>query len=379
MFTLDRTAPAASGLGAPLSIRNLTKRYGDNPPAVDDVSLEIDAGEFVTFLGPSGSGKTTTLSMVAGFTEVTSGQILLACQPIEELPPHRRNIGMVFQSYSLFPHMNVFDNVAFPLRRRGVGKGKIKERVGRVLELIQLSDKADRFPAALSGGQQQRVALARAIVFEPRLLLMDEPLSALDKKLREQMQLEIRRLHKELQITFIFVTHDQEEALVMSDRIAVFRDGRLAQVGTASELYEHPQSLFVANFLGDSNILQGEAHADREAHVLVNSCGRFLAPVSPRLASARAPAAISVRPERMRVVPVTQTCSDPNRVVARVSQIIYVGASRKVEVTLPDGSVMRVREQPRDQVDVREGEEVAVCWPASASTLLPLEQGRAGV
>ena len=371
--------PAATGLGAPLSIRNLTKRYADNPPAVDDVSLDIEAGEFVTFLGPSGSGKTTTLGMVAGFTEVTSGHILLANQPIEELPPHRRNIGMVFQSYSLFPHMNVFDNVAFPLRRRGVGKAEIKARVGRVLELIQLSDKADRFPTALSGGQQQRVALSRAIVFEPRLLLMDEPLSALDKKLREQMQLEIRRLHKELQITFIFVTHDQEEALVMSDRIAVFRDGRLAQVGTATDLYEHPQSLFVANFLGDSNILQGEAHTDHNAHVLVNACGRFLAPPTPRFAGARAPAAISVRPERMRVLPITQTCDDPNRVVARVSQIIYVGASRKVEVTLPDGSLMRVREQPRDQVDVREGEEVAVCWPASASTLLPLEQGRASV
>ena len=371
--------PAATGLGAPLSIRNLTKRYADNPPAVDDVSLDIEAGEFVTFLGPSGSGKTTTLSMVAGFTDVTSGHILLANQPIEELPPHRRNIGMVFQSYSLFPHMNVFDNVAFPLRRRGVGKAEIKARVGRVLELIQLSDKADRFPTALSGGQQQRVALARAIVFEPRLLLMDEPLSALDKKLREQMQLEIRRLHKELQITFIFVTHDQEEALVMSDRIAVFRDGRLAQVGTATDLYEHPQSLFVANFLGDSNILQGDAHAEHDAHVLVNACGRFLAPSTPRFSGARAAAAISVRPERMRVLPVTQTCDDPNRVVARVSQIIYVGASRKVEVTLPDGSLMRVREQPRDQVDVREGEEVAVCWPASASTLLPLEQGRASV
>jgi putative spermidine/putrescine transport system ATP-binding protein len=375
--TTSMAGGVISGLGAALSIRNLTKRYGNNPPAVDNISLEVQAGEFVTFLGPSGSGKTTTLSMVAGFTEVTSGRIMLGKQPIDELPPHRRNIGMVFQSYSLFPHMNVFDNVAFPLKRRGVGKSEIKARVGRVLDLIQLADKADRFPNALSGGQQQRVALARAIVFEPQLLLMDEPLSALDKKLREQMQLEIRRLHKELKITFIFVTHDQEEALVMSDRIAVFNDGRLAQVGTATELYERPQSLFVANFLGDSNIMRGQAHLERDSHVLVNSCGRFVAPRSEQLGSS-SPAAISVRPERMRVLPVSETCSDPNRVVGKVSQIIYVGSSRKVEAALPDGTLIRVREQPRDQIDVREGAEVAICWPSSASTLLPLEQGAAG-
>lgn len=377
---MSKSSPAQgsnAGLGAALSIRNLTKRYGTNVPAVNDVSLEVQAGEFVTFLGPSGSGKTTTLSMIAGFTEVTSGHILLGKQPIDELPPHRRNIGMVFQSYSLFPHMTVFDNVAFPLRRRGLGKSETDARVGRVLELIQLSDKADRFPNALSGGQQQRVALARAIVFEPQLLLMDEPLSALDKKLREQMQLEIRRLHKELKITFIFVTHDQEEALVMSDRIAVFNDGRLAQVGTSTELYENPQSLFVANFLGDSNILRGQAHIEKDGHVLVNSCGRFLAPRSERFDSP-SPAAISVRPERMRVIPVNATCDDPNRVVGRVSQIIYVGSSRKVEAALPDGTLVRVREQPRDQIQVREGSEVAICWPTSAATLLPLEQGVAG-
>jgi putative spermidine/putrescine transport system ATP-binding protein len=365
------------GLGAALSIKNLTKRYGQNVPAVDNVSLDIEAGEFVTFLGPSGSGKTTTLSMVAGFTEVTSGHILLGGQPIEELPPHRRNIGMVFQSYSLFPHMTVFDNVAFPLRRRGVRKAEIKSRVSRVLDLIQLPDKADRYPTALSGGQQQRVALARAIVFEPTLLLMDEPLSALDKKLREQMQLEIRRLHKELKITFIFVTHDQEEALVMSDRIAVFKDGKLAQVGTATDLYERPQSLFVANFLGDSNILRGSAHAEGEEHVLVTPYGTFRAARTGSVANVK-DAAISVRPERMRVLPKAHTSDDPNRINARVSQIIYVGSSRKVEVILPDGSLMQVREQPRDQIYVEEGSEVSVCWPSSASNLLHIEKGESG-
>jgi putative spermidine/putrescine transport system ATP-binding protein len=377
MPSLPSDKNAGGGLGAGLTIRNVTKRYGENAPAVDNISLDVRPGEFVTFLGPSGSGKTTTLSMVAGFTEVTSGHIYLGQQPIDELPPHRRNIGMVFQSYSLFPHMNVFDNVAFPLRRRGLGRAEIKTRVGRVLDLIQLADKADRFPAALSGGQQQRVALARAIVFEPQLLLMDEPLSALDKRLREQMQLEIRRLHKELQITFVFVTHDQEEALVMSDRIAVFNEGKLAQVGTAADLYERPESVFVANFLGDSNILRGQAHVDSGSHVLVNNLGRFTAPKSDRVGTST-PAAISVRPERMRVLPLSQECSDANRVVARVAQIIYVGSSRKVEVRLPDGTLLRVREQPREQIDVQEGAEVAVCWPASAGTLLPLEQVSAG-
>jgi putative spermidine/putrescine transport system ATP-binding protein len=206
---------------------------------------------------------------------------------------------------------------------------------------------------------------------------MDEPLSALDKKLREQMQLEIRRLHKELNITFIFVTHDQEEALVMSDRIAVFQDGKLAQVGTATDLYERPESLFVANFLGDSNILRGIAHTDGDDHILVTSCGTFRAPRARNLDRIK-DAAISVRPERMRVLPTSQTCDDANRVTARVSQIIYVGSSRKVEVKLPDGSLMQVREQPRDQIDVEEGAEVAVCWPSTASNLLPVEQGGRG-
>ena len=357
--------------GAAVSIRSLTKRYG-NIAVVKDIDLEIDGGEFVTFLGPSGSGKTTTLSMVAGFTEVTSGHILLSGQPIESLPPYRRNIGMVFQSYSLFPHMSVFDNVAFPLRRRGVSGVEIKRKVGRVLDLIQLGDKGARYPRELSGGQQQRVALARAIVFEPRLLLMDEPLGALDKKLREQMQLEIRRLHKELQITFIFVTHDQEEALVMSDRIAVFEQGRLAQVGTAEELYERPTSLFVADFLGDSNILRGNATSHGAGRRLVTSCGDFIAPHNPAVSDASA-AAIAVRPERMHLVcdGGTPPSNDVNLAPGRVTQVIYVGSSRKVEVALADGTRVHVREQPRDQANVREGSDVKVCWPVECSRLLP--------
>jgi len=373
MSTTSRTGEATGGLGAALSIQNVTKRYGKMAPAVDNVSLDIQAGEFVTFLGPSGSGKTTMLSMVAGFTELTAGRIRLGVQPIDCLPPYRRNIGMVFQSYSLFPHMSVFDNVAFPLRRRGVSAEEIGKRVGRVLELIQLADKATRFPVALSGGQQQRVALARAIVFEPQLLLMDEPLSALDKKLREELQIEIRRLHQELRITFLFVTHDQEEAMVMSDRIGVFNKGRLVQVGTANELYERPLSLFVANFLGDSNIIIGETVRNGELVMLRSEIGQF-AIANPKESQAVGRAAICVRPEQMRILPVSTATERDNRVVGTVSQIIDVGSSRKVEVTLGNGSRIRVREQPRDVVPVTEGLKIAVCWPSAATRLIPSDE-----
>jgi putative spermidine/putrescine transport system ATP-binding protein len=378
MNWMKPSSETADRRGATVSIRRLTKRYGD-VAAVKDIDLEIEAGEFVTFLGPSGSGKTTTLSMVAGFTDVTEGHILLSGQPIELLPPYRRNIGMVFQSYTLFPHMSVFDNVAFPLRRRGAGRAEIKQKVGRVLDLIQLGDKGARYPRELSGGQQQRVALARAIVFEPRLLLMDEPLGALDKKLREQMQLEIRRLHQELQITFIFVTHDQEEALVMSDRIAVFEQGTLAQVGTSEELYERPSSVFVADFLGDSNILRGDAGSDGTRRRLSTKCGNFLAPHNPAVPDAAA-AVIAVRPERMHLVcdDHTRASADVNVTSGRVTQIIYIGSSRKVEVALGDGTKVQVREQPRDQANVHEGSEVKVCWPVASSTLLPAHRPGAG-
>lgn len=355
--------------GATVSLRNLTKRYGQSV-AVDNINLDIKAGEFVTLLGPSGSGKTTTLGMVAGFTDVTSGQILLGGQPIEELPPYRRNIGMVFQSYTLFPHMTVFDNVAFPLKRRGVSRSEIKQKVGRVLDLIQLGDKSGRYPRELSGGQQQRVAIARAIVFEPRLLLMDEPLGALDKKLREHLQLEIKRLHEELKITFVFVTHDQEEALIMSDRIAVFQDGHVAQIGTAEQLYESPKSLFVADFLGDSNIFHGTAKTMGTGHQLQGPCWTFNAPRNAELAEAAA-AAITVRPERMRILPDGVVPADGhNHVNGTVTEIIYIGSSRKVGVALPDGSRIHVREQSGDQSQVHGGANVKVCWPVACTTIL---------
>ena len=232
----------------------LFKRYGE-AVALDGISLVVEPGEFVSLLGPSGSGKTTTLNLIAGFAKPTAGDILMDGRPIAELPPHRRDIGVVFQHYALFPQLTASENVAFPLRRRRVPKPEIRERVTSALEMVELEGLEDRHPRELSGGQQQRVALARAIVFNPRVLLMDEPLGALDRKLRDSLQRQIKRLHQELGITFVYVTHDQDEAMSLSERVAVFNNGRIEQIGTPVELYEQPNSRFVAEFLGESNVL----------------------------------------------------------------------------------------------------------------------------
>jgi ABC-type Fe3+/spermidine/putrescine transport system ATPase subunit len=245
---------------AMIEIDRLRKVYpGSVVPAVDDLDLHVQAGEFITLLGPSGSGKTTTLMLLAGFETPTSGTIRLDGRPIETLPPHRRGMGVVFQSYSLFPQMTVAQNVAFPLSVRKMAAAAIRERVTAALSKVQLAHLAERKPQQLSGGQQQRVALARALVFEPRVVLMDEPLSALDKHLREEMQLEIRRLHRELGVTMVFVTHDQTEAMTLSDRVAVFNHGRIEQLASPQQLYDTPSNPFVAGFVGDNNMLGGRA------------------------------------------------------------------------------------------------------------------------
>jgi len=244
-------------MSAFLSIRNIKKTYG-NLTAVQNVSMEIKQGEFMTFLGPSGSGKSTTLYILAGFQDPTSGDILLNGKSLLSTPSHQRNIGMVFQRYTLFPHLTVGENVAFPLRVRKVNNTEIAERVNNALKLVRLEGFAERMPAAMSGGQQQRVALARALVYNPPVLLMDEPLSALDKKLREEIQLEIRRIHQQTGVTILYVTHDQEEALRLSDRIALFNQGNIEQIGSGQELYANPATRFVADFIGDSNFIDCE-------------------------------------------------------------------------------------------------------------------------
>ncbi|NKK59435.1 polyamine ABC transporter ATP-binding protein [Rhizobium leguminosarum bv. viciae] len=244
-------------IGAPVFIDRIGKAYGSQT-AVGAVTLDVPAGEFLSILGPSGSGKTTLLTMIAGFESPSAGRIIIDGRDVTAVSPDRRNIGMVFQRYALFPHLTVAENIAFPLKMRGIRKDPRAERVGRALDLVQLPDYAKRYPHELSGGQQQRVAVARAIVFEPPVLLMDEPLGALDKKLRESMQIEIKQLQRRLGATVIYVTHDQEEALTMSDRIAVMAKGQLAQLGTPADLYCNPQSAFVADFIGKMNFLTGE-------------------------------------------------------------------------------------------------------------------------
>ncbi len=250
------TGQAAAFQGASVVLSGIEKRF-DNVGAVRGVSLDIRSGEFLTLLGPSGSGKTTTLMMIAGFETPTAGDIAIDGRSVVAIPPHRRNLGMVFQNYALFPHLTVADNIGFPLKQRGIDRATRVRLVAESLELVRLPGYQARYPRQLSGGQQQRVALARSIVFHPRLLLMDEPLGALDKQLRESLQLEMRRLHADLGITFIYVTHDQEEALTMSDRVAVMHEGLIAQVGTPEDLYDRPCDRFVASFIGESNFLGG--------------------------------------------------------------------------------------------------------------------------
>src|SRR5580692_8807933 len=297
---MDGTGMVTAGQGAAVFLTGLEKHY-ESVGAVRGVSLDIRSGEFLTLLGPSGSGKTTTLMMIAGFEVPSAGDIAIDGRSVVSLPPHKRNIGMVFQNYALFPHLTVAENIGFPLKQRGVDRATRAQKVAESLELVRLPGYQRRTPRQLSGGQQQRVALARAIVFRPRLLLMDEPLGALDKQLRESLQLEMRRLHADLGITFIYVTHDQEEALTMSDRIAVMNEGRIAQLGRPEELYDRPGSRFVASFLGESNFLSGIVHGFQEEDIVIAECGgtmvRAVAPCRPTQGDK---VTLTMRPERMR-------------------------------------------------------------------------------
>ncbi len=347
-----------------LELKSLNKNFGVTQ-AVKDVSLSIKKGEFVTFLGPSGSGKTTTLMMVAGFLKVSSGDMLLNGQPLDPLPPYNRNIGMVFQHYALFPHMTVSQNVAFPLEMRNVSKEDTHKQVKDALSMVGLPDHGDRYPKQLSGGQQQRVALARAMVFKPQLLLMDEPLGALDKNLREHMQIEIMRLHQELGVTVLYVTHDQEEALVMSDRIVVFNDGMIQQVGSPTELYENPSTKFVANFIGESNFIDGK---------LVNQDGDIAHIQNGTAFSGRAAAdlqvdsnvTMTVRPERLRLALTDNKTTDDNAVEATVSDIIYLGKFRKYISCMENGNEVTVLAQPnlkdQDLTGIEVGSRVKLLW-----------------
>ncbi|HWH23745.1 MAG TPA: ABC transporter ATP-binding protein [Candidatus Limnocylindria bacterium] len=354
----------------PVDVRleRVTKRFHD-VVAVDDLSLDVLRGEFFSLLGPSGCGKTTTLRMIGGFEEVTAGRVLLGEQDVTNLPPYRREVNTVFQNYALFPHLSVFENVAFGLRRRRVAEAELRRRVGEMLELVELPGYDRRKPSQLSGGQQQRVALARALINHPRVLLLDEPLGALDLKLRKQMQLELKRIQTEVEITFIYVTHDQDEAMTMSNRIAVMRAGRIEQLGTPGELYETPETEFVAGFLGVSNLLEGEV------------VGRNGELADVRLAdgsAVRVPAAavgswqkvrVGVRPEKLKVIAADERPSDlggANWLAGTVSDASYVGVSTQYTVRTADGRDLTVYAQNLETSGASEvlasGQRVHLAW-----------------
>ncbi|CAN5629313.1 ABC transporter ATP-binding protein [soil metagenome] len=344
--------------GASIEVSALTKVFKNtSKPAVDAIDLNVRPGEFMTLLGPSGSGKTTVLNMIAGFEDVTEGRILLDGQDIAQRPPYKRNLGMVFQDYALFPHMTAAENVAFPLQRRKIGRDETARRVAEALDVVRLGQHGDRLPSQLSGGQQQRVALARAIVFRPRALLLDEPLGALDKRLRDSLQLEISRLHSELGITFVFVTHDQEEALALSDRIAVFRDGRIEQVGTPTELYETPASHFVATFLGDSNVFTGTVR-----NGILDAGSAEL-----RCNAPDGPSTLIVRPERMTIG--DNNSPRHNQLTGTVSDVVYQGAFRRIHVDFDGGQAGMIRDGT-DAPSVSAGERVNVSWDVAHAVVV---------
>jgi putative spermidine/putrescine transport system ATP-binding protein len=353
--------------GAAVDIRAVTKTYGAFT-ALDTVSLRIEPGQFMTFLGPSGSGKTTTLNVIAGFTDLTSGEILIGDRSVGNLPAHKRNVGVVFQHYALFPHMTVVANVAYPLKLRRVPQPERQRRVAAALEMVHLTDFAHRYPAELSGGQQQRVALARAMVFDPPLLLMDEPLGALDKKLREWLQLEIKRIHRELGTTFVYVTHDQEEALALSDRIAVFNKGRIEQVGSGRDLYDSPETLFVGRFIGESTVLCG-SHEVRGGETALRIGDEWIS--HPGVPSGPGRQALLVRPEKITLRrPGAALTPGANRLTGTVSEAIYLGSGVKYEVTLADGT-RGVARMALTDAPFALGDSVEVTWMKQDARLLP--------
>jgi spermidine/putrescine transport system ATP-binding protein len=347
-------------------LERVTKDFGETV-AVDDLSLDIAVGEFFSLLGPSGCGKTTTLRMIGGFEEPTRGTIYLRGRDVTDLPPHKRDVNTVFQSYALFPHLNVFENVAFGLRRRKVASEDIETRVGRALKLVDLEGFEKRKPGQMSGGQQQRVALARALVNEPEVLLLDEPLGALDLKLRKQMQLELKRIQQEVGITFIYVTHDQEEAMTMSDRFAVMRSGRIEQIGPPEDVYENPQTEFVASFLGASNLLDGELKEQTNGATSILLAGGDLV----HLPSDRAPfgkgvtVKVGVRPEKITIGPDDGSAlsSGWNAVSGLLRMSTYIGVSHQYKVEGPGGHELTVWVQNLGTEPApRPGERVRLSW-----------------
>jgi putative spermidine/putrescine transport system ATP-binding protein len=350
------------------------KSYDGLTLVVKDLNLSISKGEFLTMLGPSGSGKTTCLMMLAGFETATHGEIMLDGRPINQVPPERRGIGMVFQNYALFPHMTVGENLAFPLEVRGMGKAQREEKIARALDMVQMGRFATRRPAQLSGGQQQRIALARALVFDPALVLMDEPLGALDKQLREHMQFEIKHLHESLGITVVYVTHDQGEALTMSDRVAVFNDGVIQQLAPPADLYEAPQNSFVAQFIGENNKLSGTVEDIAGGRALVRlATGEVIDATPVNVKDKGQKTLVSIRPERVEWQ-AERLSADAHMIDAEVLEFIYMGDifRTRLRVAGSDDFVIKSR-NAQGQRRLSPGEKIRIGWaPADARALDPV-------
>lgn len=350
--------------------QNVSKSYGSNA-VVKNLNLDIKRGEFLSLLGPSGSGKTTILMMLAGLQSPTSGHILLDNVAIEGIPPNRRNIGVVFQNYALFPHMTVAENLAYPLKARRMAKDDIAKRVKRGLEMTQLQALGQRRPTELSGGQQQRVALARALVFDPSIVLLDEPLGALDRQLRESMQLELKQLHRVTGVTMVYVTHDQGEAMTMSDRVAVFNDGILLQCAPPKYLYDHPESAFVAEFVGENNRLTGKvAASDGASCTITTDAGlRIQASAKPEV-KAGDEVLVYLRPERLMIGPAAANCE--NRYVAKVTDTIFLGDHTRLRFELAGNPNFAAKQNFfGDAGSPRPGDQIEVGWASQAPQVVP--------
>jgi putative spermidine/putrescine transport system ATP-binding protein len=359
--------------GGALELRGVEKRFGSFV-AVERCDLAVAGGEFVSLLGPSGSGKTTILRMVAGFLRPSAGVIEIDGKNMTSIPAHRRNLGVVFQSYTLFPHMTAAENVAFPLQMRRTSGDQQRTLVAEALRRVELGDLGERYPRELSGGQQQRVAVARALVFRPRILLMDEPFGALDKRLREELQTEVRRLHQRLGVTVVFVTHDQAEALAMSDRIAIMSRGRIEQIGSGAALYESPASVFVANFMGETNAFRGELQERGGVCWIVGPGWEFPGGRSSRVErlAAGASVVLVLRPELMRLVrDAGRPEQGTTQLRGRLVSTTYLGATSRHEIGLPDGRTVAILTLGREGLGIAQGDEVSVEWRADDGILLP--------
>ncbi len=368
------SSATAAGDTAFVEFDRVQKSYDGQTLVVKDMNLSMPKGEFLTMLGPSGSGKTTCLMMLAGFETATNGEIRLAGRNINQVPPHKRGIGMVFQNYALFPHMTVGENLSFPLEVRGLGKAEREAKIMRALDMVQMGKFVNRRPAQLSGGQQQRIALARALVFDPELVLMDEPLGALDKQLREHMQFEIKALHNRLGVTVVYVTHDQGEALTMSDRVAVFNDGVIQQLDAPDELYERPKNSFVAQFIGENNKLPGTVEELSGDKALVRlATGELIDATAVNVTAKGQKTLVSIRPERVEFKPEMMPAG-AHTIAAEVRDVVYMGdiLRARLAVAGSDGFVMKMR-NTINQTRLEPGQKIKIGWhPQDARALDPV-------